>query len=314
MKIVLKNVEKQEFSAENITEFIMTETVGAACSCVQLKFKSDCPVGEIVSAKVYHNEKLVFNGFCDNQRLSQCSQGFDISIYARSSAAILVDNEAKPFTYKAPSAKQLCLNNTEQFGFKCCLPEISCNYKYQVTKGTSAYGAVNNFVSLITGIPVYVTPENEIKIYEKSRKEKNLSNYDIISFTAVINRSEPVSKIHYKKETSAFYNIHMESQTAAEIGISRERYLNLSSFPQWQRDYCAAEKLKASFENYKILELQVNGYVSDELYSPFFYSGKSGDFRDYILTEKKYCQSGDSEITKLILKKAIDAKENIYVD
>lgn len=314
MKIVLKNVEKKEFSADDITEFVMTETVGAACSCVQLKFKSDCPVGEIASVKVYHNEKIVFNGFCDNQRISLCSRGFDISIYARSSAAILVDNEAKPFTYKAPSAKQLCLNNTERFGFKCCLPEISCNYKYQVIKGTSAYGAVNNFVSLIAGIPVYVTPDNEIKIFEKSSKEKDLGNYDIISFTAVINRSEPVSKINYKKEASTFYNIHIESQTAAGIGLSRERYLNLSSFPQWQRDYCATEKLKASFESYEILELQVNGYVTDELYSTFFYSGELGYFSDYILTEKKYCRSGDSEITKLILKKKIDAKENIYVD
>lgn len=94
----------------------------------------------------------------------------------------------------------------------------------------------------------------------------------------------------------------------------RKQYINLSSLPQWQREYTVTKKLKDSYKDYKILEVVVSGFVKDRMYQRFSYKSVIGDYSDYLLTEKKYIYDKNTERTKLVLKKDMDIKEITYVD
>ncbi len=316
MKIIVNTIDDKEYELENLIEFNFNQTVGAACDCFSAVFKSGATIGEIVTVKVYENSILLFNGYCDSQRTKEDSKGFEIYFYARSSASILVDNEAQPFTYNKPTANQLCFTFAKPLGFECKLPFIKSDDKYEVTKGTSCFGAIGQFVSLTDGGEIYVTPQNTIKLYEKSSDIKVLNSYKILSACSVINRSEPLSEILFKRtSSSAGYKLHTKAQVKDDLRLNeRRQYVNLTSLPQWQREYAVYERLKASFESYKILEVTVAGYVSEKLYQRFSYNSKIGDFEDYILVEKKYTSDERGKLTRLTLKKEIDLKEITYVD
>lgn len=314
MKIKVTTVSGEETQLEDIISLSITETAGVPCGCLAARVKGNNPGGEIVSVKAYLNGKPVFNGFCDTQRVSEGEDSFETFIYARSTAALLVDNEAQPYTFFCPSAKQLCLNYAEKLGFVCSLPEIFSQDRYQVSKGTSAFGAINNFVSFITGKPIYVSAENELKLLETGKKPQGFAGYKIKSVCAVTNRSEPISAINYKKRSEPDYSLHTKSALSDDIKINRTKFLNLSVLPGWQREYCVLDKIKKSFEDYKILEITVDGYFHGGLYELYNYSGKSGVFENYLLYEKKYACDSRGEYTKLVLKKQIDIKEITYVD
>ncbi|MDE6155871.1 MAG: hypothetical protein K2F67_05470 [Eubacterium sp.] len=316
MKVVVNTLDDSEYVLESLIEINFTQTADAACDCFWTVFKSDDIKGEIVTIRVFDNDKLIFNGYCDTQKISEDENGAEVFFYARSTASLLVDNEAMPFTYNKPTANQLCFTFAEPLGFHSDLPEIVTNQKYEIAKGASCYGAISRFVVLTTGKQIYITPQNSIRLYEKSKDIKSLGKYKILSAKAVINRSEPLSQICFKRAAASVgYKLHTVAEIKNDFKLcERKQYVNLSSLEQWQREYAVLQKLRNSYKDYKILELTVSGYVGEELYQRFSYSSKIGDFNDYILVEKKYTADKNGSVTRLILKKEIDVKEITYVD
>lgn len=316
MRIVVNTVGGNEYELTEITEFIFTQTAGTACDSLSVRFKSGGITEEIISVKAYDGGTLIFNGFCDCQKIKEDAKGAEIYFYARSSAALLVDSEAEPFTYNKPTARQLWFTFAKPFGFSCGMPVIQSDEKYEVTKGMSCYGAISQFVLSASGRQIYITPENSITLLEKSEDIKSLSIYNVLSASAVINRSEPLSEICFKKTPSAAgYGQHMKARIQDNLKLAqRKQYVNLSSLPGWQREYAVYRKLKGSYEDYRILEITVSGYANAPLYQRFSYQSKIGEYDDYLLAEKKYILSDAGETTRLTLKKEIDIKEITYVD
>lgn len=315
MKISIFTVDEKEYDSLDLCEINFTQTAGVACDSLCFYFKSDNFIEEIHRVAAFDGGSLVFSGHCDCQKRIETESGFENYIYARSCAAVLVDNEALPFTYNCPTSWQLWYSLAKNKGFKNNLPCVVSTDKYEVTKGNSCFSAIRQFVELKTGKIMYVTPESELKCFETSDTIKNLNDYKVLSCTATVNRSEPVSRLCVKKNsTDTAYRLNMKAQISDEIGINRVQYLNLQSLPQWQRENGAVNKLKSSYENYQILEIRVSGFVRDPLYQRFSYSSKGGQYDDYILTEKKYTLDKNGEVTRLTLKKQIDIKEITYVD
>ena len=81
---------------------------------------------------------------------------------------------------------------------------------------------------LRSGMPVYATPENELKIYEKSKEVKRLDDYNALSLSYVINRSEPIGEIDYKINSADNYLYHFKSDFVQKMGIKRREW---SIFP-----------------------------------------------------------------------------------
>lgn len=315
MKLVAQTVDDVKLEIENITRLTFSQSADAACDSVWAHFKSEAAIGEIASVMLLDGEKLVFNGYCDCQKTVEDRDGFEVYVFARSSASLLVDNQAEPYTYISPSAKQLCLLYANPFDIKCTLPEIYSTQSYQVLGGTSCYGAINQFVYFCTGYSIMVTPQNELCLLTPSDSVKSLDKYIVLSVKSTVNRSEPITIINYKDSLNANgYSHHTRSEYAESQKINRSRYVNLNSLAPWQRDFTVLQKIKKSFDEYKLLELEIAGFADEDLLQRFSFSSRSGDFDDYALTEKRYICDKSGKRTRLILRKMIDVKENTYVD
>lgn len=118
MRIEIWTIDSKKYCPEDITEICFTQSAGIACDSLSVSFKSTDLIQEITEVKAFDRGELIFNGYCDQQRICECDKGFEISIFARSSASLLTDNEAEPFTYNMPSAKQLWFTFAKDFGFK----------------------------------------------------------------------------------------------------------------------------------------------------------------------------------------------------
>lgn len=315
MVIELTTVDGEKIAVDKFTELCFTQTAGVACDSLWARFILDNNIDEIHSAELYINYKLMFSGLCDCQKSTYDSNGFEIYFYARSTACILVDNEAEPYTYQHPSAKQLCFSLAEGMGFSNSLPDISSTNQYEITKGTSRYGAISQFVLLLTGKHINITPKNNIQLISESSETKNLNDYDILSLTETINRSEPLSQIQFKQNsTQEKYNLHTKSMLCDSLGINRTKFINLNSLPRWQRDNTVLLQLKSSFEDYRTLEATVHGYADEALLQRFNCITNHKSYNNYILIERKFTCTEKGTVTKLTLKKQIDIKEITYVD
>lgn len=316
MRICVTTITGREYDLSNITELCLTSTARVACDSLAVNFMCCDGAEEIVTVKAFDGETCLFNGLCDMQKNKITDEGFNVYIYARSTAALLVDNEAEPFTYNRPTAKQLWFTFAKPFGFKWDLPDIQCGDKYEVTMGTSCYGAISHFVSTAADRQIYITADNHIRLLEESTDIKSLNAYNVLSVQYVINRSEPLTEICFKKDiSSSGYKMHTKAKAADCLMLSRRKhYVNLMSLAPWQRAYTIAQKLKASYENYETLEAVVSGYVREELYQRFSFSLRLGNDNDYLLSEKRYVVDKNGERTRLILKKKFDIKEITYVD
>ncbi len=315
MKVEVEAVDGSVTTLEKITELSFSQSSDAACDSLYVYFKAERELGEIVAVRAYDGKKKIFNGLCDCQRTSIGKDGFEIYIYARSSASLLIDNQAEPYTYCAPSAKQLCLSCAQPLGFTCKLPNIYTGEKYQVAQGVSCYGAINQFVYFCTGYNITVTPDNEICLPQLSENCKSLNEYKILSLKSIINRSEPITQINFKKSLSSNgYGFHTKAQYADTVKINKSQYVNLASFADWQRDYTVLQKLKKSYDSYKLIEAVVSGFANESLFQRFSYSSQEAEYNDYALVEKRYICDSRGKRTRLTLRKIIDVKENTYVD
>lgn len=309
----MTDTEQKEYAPNSITQLTLTDSCDAACASLCFTYKSSEPIGEIVTVKAYKNGRILFNGYCDCQKMTEEDSGCEIFIYARSSACLLVDDQAKPFTFNCPTARQLWAQFARDKGFEYALGEIGCDKKYEVTSG-SCFKAIHDFVSALTGDQIYITADNKISRRQISGDIQSLNKYKILSVCSVINRSEPISVISYKREQDTDYRAHIISKLARERKISSGSFINLSALPQWQRENMIYKRLKESFDDYQTLQLTVSGIVKEALYTRFSYKGGRFSCNDLILTEKKYTADESGERTRLTLKKNMDPGEMIYVD
>lgn len=153
-----------------------------------------------------------------------------------------------------------------------------------------------------------------MKLYEISDDIKSFNKYEILEMVQVINRSEPISEICYKKSSDTDYNVHAKGKISEDLQINRVGYLNLSSLSRWQREFTILQRLKKSYEDYKQVEIKISGYVSESLLQRFLFETDGIVFEDYVMTDKRYQYDEKGEITKLTLRKMIDVKEVVYVD
>lgn len=309
----LLDINGNAIEISSVTSYELSSEAGAACDGLRVRFVSRETVNEICAVKAYSNGKAVFNGFCDCQRVTADKSGYKCFVYARSSASLLVDNEAEPRQYNCPSAKQLWYSNARDFGFECALPEIYIENRYVVSKGTSCYGAINDFVYSLCGAPVYVTPDNILKVYELSKKAKRLADYNVISLSRVINRSEPISDIDYKINSSDAYSYHFRSDFVRNMGIRRRRLYNLSAIPPWQRERTAEKKLANALANYYSVEAVIAGECDLNVFDRVEVSLSDDVTEEFYVSETVRSKDKSGEKTAVVLKKSIDGGLINYV-
>lgn len=308
MTFVLTDTKEKEFTVQNALSFELIDDANASCKGLRLYFENDCEIGEIVFVKVKNGGAVIFSGICDLQKESRLQSGFEYFIFARSLESILIDNEAEPFEYKNPTAKQLFISNARQFGFECALPDIFIEADYIVSKGTSCFGAINDFVKMASGSSVYIDENGVMQIYSESKECKFLSDYNVILQELIISRSSVISRVDYKINASDGYKYHYSEDVSGKRKIQRTRKINLSGMPLWQREKAVEKKIADSLLNYRSLKVKLFGICDFNLYDRLV-----TDKGEFIISEIVYTKNENGEFTTVVMKQKYDGKIVNYV-
>ncbi len=310
---VLHGIDGKTLNIDKPLKMELASDMDAACDGLRLYFLQNGITPETDRVTVFIDKNKVFDGVCDRQEYQRTNDGVLTFIYARSGAAVLVDNEANPATYIKPSTQVLFHEEAKKYSFKNMLPDLASAHEYSVEKGTSCYGAINQFVKTSTGLPVRVTCNGELRI-PAAGEIINLESETIISEKHCINRSAPITQIDYKISNDSPYIRHFKSRTLEKNGISRARKINIASLPEWQREYTLYDRLKKAAGEYYSAEFVIDGAHSFELYSKLVCK-PSGitDCDGYRLWRSVISHGESGDITRLTFLKETDLKEVNYV-
>ena len=312
IKVILTDINGAETEAENIESIELMRDSSAPCDALRLTFFSETPMEETEKAEVEINGEKVFFGYCDSQRETLDKNGMKCFIYARSSACLLLDNEAFPQSYFKPTASALYAVNARRFGFINLLPENSSEFEYSVFKGASCYGAINDFVSASSGKNICVTPYNELCVPEG--KPFSLNKEDVISERRIISRGEGISEIGYKLKGNEKYIRHIKSRFLENKKIRRSRLRNISAMPEWQRENSLVNSLRNACENYYSYEIELEGFHPLGLYDKAEYiSEKFGNLSGCFVSSVNLMQNKNIKKTRLTLNRRIEPEAVRYV-
>lgn len=313
LEIVAFGIDGKSVLLKEVKSYRLSRDYDAPCDGLRVYFLSDTSLAELNAVKVYNDKKMIFNGFVDTQREEVCEDGVWCFIFARSTASVLVDNQALPFAYNCPSANSLFYHNAYSFGFDSKLPELVTSSNYQVNKGVSCYGAINDFVYGISGKNVLIDVNNCLYIPD-SEDEFDLNKYNIIEEKHNINRGNVVSQIDYKINGSSEYCYHLKSRFFEEKGIKRIKKTNISSLPLWQQESALRNILESYASGYETVEISVQGFVDAPIGINAVYNGKSLTLNgDYYISSVCVCADDKGIYSRIILSKHIDLKEVNYV-
>lgn len=80
MKIELWTINSEKYMPEDITEICFTQNAGVACDSLSVSFKSRSMIQEITEVKAFAGNEIIFNGYCDQQRISECGKAVVVYI------------------------------------------------------------------------------------------------------------------------------------------------------------------------------------------------------------------------------------------
>lgn len=304
----------EKTAAAKIISYELAADMDAACDGLRVYFYSQKPVGEIHAVNAFEKGKKVFCGFADKVQVSLDGGGYTVFVYARSSAALLADNEALPGQYEHPSSRQLWLLHAKPFGFGFGLPEAFSDNSYLVEKGVSCFGAVNRFMQYTCGKNIYVDPENTLRVFSAGSRLKTLSGEHIMSAVRTYDKSSAVSRIDYKINSGDKYIYHLESLRAKKLGISAAKLINLSSLPVWQREAEVHRRIKNSLAALDGMSITLAGSpdfsLADRVDVSIERLAASGEYFVYGLVRSGNAQGSK---TTLALRKEIDGELINYV-
>lgn len=286
--------------------------------CVRTSEKIEAEAAE---AEAWIDGKPLFSGPVDSQTAVYQETGRESTLWARSTAAFLVDNECVPCSYHMPTADTLYYHFAREFGFVNGLPPMLLEHTYDVQKGTSRWGALETFVKSVTGQQLIVDCEKRIRLLTPTDRtllitdregDKNGLRFSRAQIKR--KRSAPVTEVIYKKEAADPYNRRAANTEAAGKKLFRSRCLNLASLPAWRREKAAAQLIENSLKDYFKIEVTLPGLINAELYDRAVFESESAGVYNHLLVSA-ICLRSDSrgERTVLSLMPEYGACSEFYI-
>lgn len=302
-----------EIKLGHLKSYELCRDSDAPCDSLRITFINETTIPEAYRAKAFFDEKCVFNGFVDTQRENLYKSHIVCFLYCRSSACLLTDSEAKPFTYTSPSARALFeINAGDEFKYN--LGSIYSDINYQVGKGTSRYGAMNGFVYSVTGEKIRITPDNELVLLH-TKNTVNLDKKRLISAKRIINRGNALSQIDYKISNSTDYIYHRVSRLMKNKRISARKIRNISTVPDWQRETAFKSVFSSANSEYCGWELAIQGYAEVNLCDEINANIEGFDvFERAVVSSVAHIFDSSGERTIIKVNYVPDLEEMSYVD
>lgn len=216
---------------ENITGFTINREIGAADDPTIKIAQSNITKTNALHIELKIDGRVEFSGVIDEINITESSGGYSTVIYARSTAALLLDNEAKPCDYKNADSKLIEQNHIAPFGLECVCQDDGEYTDLSVYKGISHWQVIKSFCRRCYGTEPYVNEEGKVVLCKRNDTDAPLyfSNSDGIAYSSVT-----VNNRYYKLISSVFtkasgreeYDIENTNELAQCFGVVRRRYVD----------------------------------------------------------------------------------------
>lgn len=261
------------------------------------------------------NKEVLFSGVVDEVVLSADTSKAQITVYARSMAALLLDNECRPQTYINPDTDLIYANHIKRFGIDLMdIDEAKKSGVLNIYKGYSHYKAAEKYFSNFLNAHMRIDHRGICSINSFNiSKHLSFDNHRGITFNSISICDENynrISKVFVCNDDMLNYDIVIKDCNAIEKGIVRERYLNINS----SSDCCLADAdriIEDGKNNTCTVTLQSDERILNKLGYRCTVNTPISTKKKFIVRDIHFSKTGKKEKTVI---KLIQDKEDSYVD
>lgn len=210
----------------------MSVSLSSSCSApadsLRVVFAIDGSVPALHRIEAFDGDETVFSGCIDQQAEEFNSKGRFLTVYARSAAAVLLDNEARPQTYMCPSMRFLMKRHFEPLGFDRFIgPDRVFSGQFTVSKGMSEWAVLEKFATVFLNTEPKIDKSGAIDVSgNEGEGELFLPSESLISFRRELKNSSLISEIRARVLPDRGYDMVFRSEKADSCHVGRIRYVN----------------------------------------------------------------------------------------
>ncbi len=176
-----------------------------------------------------YDGSLIFTGIIDELRQLESGSGAAVTIYARSKAALLLDNEAKACDYKNADARLIAREHIEPFGLGFVCRDSGEYADMRIYKGLSHWQVIKSFCSQCYSRLPYLDESGRVILCSDDAPSLYFCNDGGIKYTsALLSRRyyKLISSVHTKPPEHDDYDIETTNPIAERLGIVRTRFVD----------------------------------------------------------------------------------------
>ncbi len=262
---------------------------------------------ELTTIEAYDGAKLFFRGVIDEQMTIISRESICTRLAARSMAALLLDNEAKPVCYNHPSASVIFERHLKPYGFADFKGENAVvKRRFIVPKGMTEWQVLEKFCRKSFGGSPRISSTGIVYINSREHREhlvfSDRGERKYISIKENTRRCKLLSEVCVKVEEGSSYDFAVRDEEALSRGVVARRYYD-ASLNNNEDDIAVIMLNNARKASYEIT-LTVPGRITDAL-------GAAAEVRNSRLGERRglyvssifYRLGSGGEFTTLRLRK-----------
>lgn len=256
-------------------------------------------ISELASVIIEKSGKRVFNGLVDSQTEEKTVDGILLTITARSLESILLDNEALPQTYCMPSMPLIMERHLAPLGFTKYIGESKAfSGEMIISKGMSEWSVLEMFCRRFLETTPKIDCYGIIDITGSNSDEiVYLSEKNCISKKRILKRSNIISEIAARTYIAGGYEMLLENEKAAALGVKRKRYVN--SIDSESRTVLSAKQMiNDSNNSYEEIVVEFGGCILCSVGASVFLGS---DMEKMKVKEMRYSLNSGGEKTQLYL-------------
>ena len=218
----------KEVLLEHPMSVSISSSCGAPADSLRAVFAVNGEAPPLYRIEVKDGDETVFSGCIDSQTEELNGNSRLLTVCARSAAAVLLDNEARPQTYMCPSMRLLMKRHFEPLGFDRFIgPDRVFSGQFTVSKGMSEWAVLKKFAMTFLDTEPRIDKSGAIDISgSEGDGELFLPSESLISFRRELKNSSLISEIRARVLPDRGYDMVFRSERAEKCHVGRIRYVN----------------------------------------------------------------------------------------
>ena len=256
----------------------------------------------ITRLRVWQEDTLIFDGLVDESESTAGENGFEQTFSARSRAALLLDNEARPQRYSRVSFPILFARHAAPLGFtQYEAPQRSFVGSFSVQKGESEWTVLENFCQQFLHTGVMMRPDGSLYAGAEPAHFWQFGDGGIAvaSVSVKYKLCDLISEAQVQKMDNGSYTCAVWSKIAHALGIRRTRFFQFSQLAYRH----AQDAVEEGEKNWISVTLEIPGRV-DALPgdSAAFFSDNWGTFERLRVTRVVFTLENGVPWSRVVLR------------